>query len=270
MHPTEPSTPTDPQAQIDRLQAEIDRLRVQLAESHRLSMLGIAAGMIAHEINNILTPVLGYARAALAKPENADLCRKALERSASAADRAGRIAESVLTLARGGGAGPDECEIAPCVSGALDAIGTDLGEEGIRVCVDAPVGSRAAISPVALEQVLLNLFLNARQAMNPGGGQLTIRVGECSTWNTRTTIEISDTGKGIPLVLRDRIFEPFVSSGGTGLGLAVCRALVEAAGGTIRARPREGGGTTVVVELLAAGGPEGHAATLAHKRKTAA
>lgn len=266
----EPPTPNDPQTQLDRLQAEIDRLREQLAESHRLSMLGIAAGMIAHEINNILTPVRGYARAALARPENAALCRKALERSASAAERAGTIAESILALARGETTDPGECEIASCVAVALDCLGTDLDRDGIRLSVDAPPDVRAAISATALEQVLLNLLLNARQAMKPGGGHLSIRVGGCSTWNTSISIEVSDTGKGIPLVFGERVFEPFVSSGGTGLGLAVCRALVEAAGGSIRALSREGGGTTVVVELQRATGPQSPRAVSESSREQAA
>lgn len=270
MPETEPISPTEPQAHLDRLQAEIDRLRGQLAESHRLSMLGIAAGMIAHEVNNILTPVLGYAKAALARPEDAALVRKALERSASAAKRASGIAEAVLAVAKGGGVQPDECEIAVCITTALQNLGRELNQDGITVSIEVPAGRRVAISATALEQILLNLLLNAREAMMPGGGELTVRVRECSTWNTHATIEISDTGKGIPLHLRDRVFEPFVSSRGSGLGLALCRTLVEAAGGSIRVEPRQGGGTTVVVELQTAKGASCQRARSEHAREKAA
>ncbi len=270
MPETEPITPTDPQAQIDRLQAEIDRLRVQLAESHRLSMLGIAAGMIAHEFNNILTPVLGYAKAALARPDDAALVRKALQQSASAVERASSIAEAVLSIAKGGGAAPEDCEIEACISAAVQSLGRDLRQDGIALSIEASEGMRAAISATALEQVLLNLLLNAREAMTPGGGRLDIRVGGCSTWNTHATIEVSDTGKGIPLQLKDHAFEPFVSDRGTGLGLAVCRALVEAVGGSIRAESREGGGTTMVVELPCARSGTGRVTSERSRRERAA
>ncbi len=267
---TEPITPTDPHAQLERLQAEIDRLRGQLTDSHRLSMLGIAAGMIAHEFNNILTPVLGYAKAALARPDDAALVRKALQQSASAVERASSIAEAVLSIAKGGGAAPEDCEIEACISAAVQSLGRDLRQDGIALSIEASEGMRAAISATALEQVLLNLLLNAREAMTPGGGQLAIRVGGCSTWNTHATIEVSDTGKGIPLQLRDRVFEPFVSGRGTGLGLAVCRALVEAVGGSIRAEPRQGGGTTVIVELPSAQAPKRQRAQPEPSREKAA
>ncbi|MCW5777509.1 MAG: HAMP domain-containing histidine kinase [Phycisphaeraceae bacterium] len=249
MADTNPINPADPEAQLDKLQGEIDRLRKDLDKSRQLAILGVAAGMIAHELNNVLTPVLGYAKAALARPQDTDLVRKALERSADAAERAGRITSTVLALARGDARSGGWCDAHACVEAAIECLGCDLAQEGIEMIVNVPRGTLVAMAATSLEHVMLNLILNAKAAMAPGGGRCEVAVVPSPTPETHLVLEVTDTGKGIPSDVRDRLFQPFASCGGTGLGLAGCRGMVEAGGGAIRAEEGAGGGTRVVLDL---------------------
>ncbi|HPO92609.1 MAG TPA: histidine kinase dimerization/phospho-acceptor domain-containing protein, partial [Phycisphaerales bacterium] len=202
--------------EIERLQARVRELERDIERQHRLATLGTIAGLIAHEFNNILTPMLSYAQMALARPEDADLTRRALERSSAAAERAGRIASAILDLVRdehpvapvavGGspiaqpqaaGAAPNRDAQAPAaplastpasrgpfrgldadfptrtdvsrsIRRTLDCLGREPARDGIALALAVEPGLCARIEPVALEHALLNIILNARQAMLAG------------------------------------------------------------------------------------------------------
>lgn len=260
--------------QIDGLLRDLDQAEHRLAElqealqrSHRLVTLGTVASIIAHEFNNLLTPVVSYSQLALQAGVEADpeLARKALARSEEGARRAAEIAESILGFARGGeAAGP--CELGGVVEEALRCLARSPHKDGIELVVDVPAGLSVAMAPVALQQVLMNLVLNAKRAMGRAGGRLTIRA---AAEGERVGLEVMDTGPGIAPAKRDAIFEPFVSggdeaagdgaagpddaTGGTGLGLAICRTLVEEAGGTIVAdEPADDEGARFRLDLPAA------------------
>lgn len=258
-------------AEVERLQREVDALRDELVISERRATLGAMAGAIAHEFNNILTPVRTYAEMALATPEDATLAQKALQKASHGASKAATIARSLLGFACGDD-GPPVCEVLPAVEESMTCLTRDPAKDGVAVRIDIEPDLIVAMSEAALEQVLINLTLNAIEAMRETrGGELEI-TAERSTWNTNThrdthkptavdvepiCIRIRDTGAGIPERIRRELFQPFTSGrvstlagrGGAGLGLAICRRLVDAANGTIEAHSSDGVGTTFQILL---------------------
>lgn len=264
-----PASPGDLAATL----AALDRAGIE-----RMMTAGQLAGMFAHELSNILTPLLSYAHLALANPEDDALARKALTKAAEGAQRAAFLADALLGRRGGPGerdrdaesavdpllavapeASVDECA-RRAVAAAFRAPGAAMNRARLAVRVVVEPGLRAAAHPIALEHVLQNLVANARLAMQSGGKEAgEIRVVARSTGNT-VEIRVRDTGPGVPDHVRARLFEPFVTSrggqGGFGLGLAVCRRLVEQAGGQIRLAPgNEGGGAEFVITLPAVPAP---------------
>ncbi|MBY0313569.1 MAG: sensor histidine kinase [Phycisphaerales bacterium] len=181
----------DPGAMERRLLAEIESLQDRLAEAERLAVLGQLTATIAHEFNNLLTPVMSYSEMALERPRDAALTKKALERAYEGSLKAGQISQAILSLTAGfgglsslsggGGAGGgigvtnEGADVGAAVDGALRCLGRDLAKDRIALRREIADGTRAAISAIGLQQVVLNLVLNARRAMLGGGGTLTVR-----------------------------------------------------------------------------------------------
>ncbi len=234
---------------------QMEALRRQVLELQRVASLGVLTGSIVHELNNALTPILNYAKLGL-RNTDPEFRRKALEKILEGAQRATAISGGILGLARPQADRRDPTDLARLVEEILLITGKDL--EKHRVQVDLRFEGRpfARVNPAQVQQVLLNLVINARQAM-PDGGLLTIRVGLDPSGRT-AEIKVTDTGQGIaPADLR-RIFEPFFTTktgpdssglGGTGLGLPVCRDIVEAHKGRLRVESRPGQGATFTLRL---------------------
>lgn len=252
---------------IDELERHLDQTRAELEAADRLSTLGLLTGAIAHECNNVLTPVLSYARAALDAPGDSVLQRKALQRAAEGAERVARIAASVLRLAGGAaspGPEPASCDPTEAISRAVGCLSRPPQECGIDLQVDSAPGLRLAIPPTDLEHVLLNLLLNSVRAMR-GGGVITIRCSVAptgSTWNIApgmALLEVVDTGPGIDAAVLETLFHPSrrgqrradatEAIPSNGLGLIICRRLVEASGGTIEAESQPGHGARFGITL---------------------
>ncbi|MGQ0628847.1 MAG: sensor histidine kinase [Phycisphaerales bacterium] len=165
---------------INRL-ADLER---QLQHTQRLAALGTIAGLIAHEFNNLLTPVMTYAQLALENPGDQALATKALERAAAGSQRAAEIASAILGFSRDDfdvprGTSSASADVAAAVRGALSCLARDPVKDGIAldIAIEHPATGplRTAMRPVALQQVLLNLILNARRAMNgQRAGSLTV------------------------------------------------------------------------------------------------
>lgn len=254
----------DEERLLGRLEGVADGVRSlegDLARLHRLATVGVAAGMVAHEIRGVMSPVKAYAQLALRSLDDPAMVAKALARAEEGADRAVRIAESILALvgaAQRTGVGEGErVTVEGVVGRALDSLVRDPGKDGVRVRLEVEAGLVVAMDPVELQQVIVNLATNAVRAMG-GGGVLTIRA--CSTGNAddrRVRLEVRDTGPGLAPEVAARVFRPFVSvgagpsGGGTGLGLALCRELVEGAGGSIGVESAPGRGATFTVEVPA-------------------
>jgi signal transduction histidine kinase len=236
-------------------------MRRQILALQRVSSLGVLAGGICHELNNALTPILNYAKLGLRNPDP-EYRRRAFEKILEAAQRASAITGGVLGLARPRADQLESTDLVRLVQEVLLLVNKDLSRGRVRVDFQADGTPHARVNPSQIQQVLLNLIINARQAM-PRGGTVCIRVRQDASGRL-SEISVADTGMGIaPADLR-RIFEPFFTTktgpdasgqGGTGLGLAVCRDIVEAHHGRLRAESRVGQGTTFTLRLPACPAP---------------
>lgn len=245
--------------QLNQAQEQLDLLREQLTESQRLASIGTIAAVIAHEFNNLLTPIVSYSQFALQSAESEkpdmDLVRKALGKSFQASTKAGRICNSMLGLARGEML-PGRVLVQTVVDEVLQVMAREPQKDGIALRVQISPGLVVDGDQVQLEQVLLNLLINARQAMLGKGGSLWVKAGEIEAGMLR--LQVIDTGPGIPEILLPKIFQPFFTtkgatrrgqSRGTGLGLAICRDIIEQHKGRIEVASEVGKGTTFNIYL---------------------
>lgn len=231
---------------LEQAEAELDALRDELNHCHQLATLGTLTAGIAHEINNILTPVLAYAQLARSNPNDAGLRAKALDRAIAGVESASRVTEAVLGFARNDDAA-EQAVIADVIDSSIACLSRDPARDGIRLILHVDAGTCVRIRPLALQQVILNLILNAMSVLQGKPGEIRIDAEEHPDGTTR--IRVADNGPGIPDEIASTLFEPFVTTrrhgkpsptghGGSGLGLAVCRRLIENSGGTIALEPR--------------------------------
>jgi len=237
----------------------VDALRRQVIALQRISSLGVLAGGVFHELNNALTPILNHAKLGLRNPDPA-YRERALLQILDAAQRAATITRGMLGLTRPGrNLGHREpTSLARLVDEVVVLVKKDLAKHRARLEVKTTGSPWARVNPAQIQQVLLNLLINARQAM-PDGGQVRLRLGLDATGRL-VELSVTDTGVGIAPTDLGRIFEPFYSTksapddsgqGGTGLGLAVCRDIIEAHHGRLRAESRLGQGSTFTIILPA-------------------
>lgn len=243
-------------AQVARLEMQMETLKAQVRQAQQLSGLGAAAATIAHEVNNLLTPMLSYARVALNGGDEA-LMRKALEITVRNVQTLVQMSERVLGIAAARVHAREAVEVHACVREAAEALCRDFAKDGIRFTITADDGAVVHADPLQLRQVLFNLLLNAQQAMAAArGGRLTVgaaREGD------EIHITVADNGPGIAPEVLPRVFEPLQSTkaqrgGGTrcsGLGLALCRDLVAENGGKLTVESTAGEGTTFHIRLPA-------------------
>ncbi len=244
--------------------AERHELQTALARGDRLASVGVMSAQVAHEINNPLTTVLGYAKLLIEDKPEGHPDRAALELIASEAERMKGIIGGLLEYARtprqsdralGGapdGSGhavrgkleaPPTTEPAEIVRHVGALLEPQLKKTRARLATDVQSTKSLAIDAHALQQVLVNLVQNAAQAMG-NGGTITIGVAP-APGGIATAITVTDEGPGVPAKDRNRVFDPFFTTKaagvGTGLGLAVCRHLVATAGGSIEVGEGPGG-----------------------------
>ena len=248
------------------LQSQLDAVREQLTEAQRLATVGTISAVIAHEFNNLLTPIASYCQMALsaieANKDDPELTKKALAKSVQHAMRAGKICASMLSLVRGDRENRT-VQIQALIDEALAVLARDPRKDGIALRVQVQPDLTVRGDPVQLEQVLLNLLINARQAMlaanTRGAASITIRADRTEDGEIR--ISVVDTGPGIAARNLPRIFDPFFTTKtaprageqrGSGLGLHICKQIVEGHGGRIEVESTIGRGTTFGVLLPAA------------------
>jgi PAS domain S-box-containing protein len=262
-----------PDGEIERLRGVItditERLEIanRLTQAQKMEAVGQLAGGIAHDFNNLLTIVSGYARRLMARPELAS-SHADIDQILTASDRAAQLTRQLLAFARRGhsSATPLDTsalvrELEPMLRRLLAA---DIGFD-FRLASGLP---QVMIDRTAFEQIMMNLMLNASDAMS-SGGTLTvsteareIAADEADrhgvTPGTFIRLAIADTGGGIPAAIRERIFEPFFSTKGergTGMGLATVYGTVDQARGWIEVESEIDTGTTFAVMLPAGGEP---------------
>lgn len=279
-HPRQ-STPIAPRERsgeaaetIARLERDIRELRDELAHAQRLTMLGTMAAGAAHEINNLLTPVLAYAQLARQNRDQPEFTERAIEKAAGGVERASRIAETMLALASPRQASPQTPARAACIQSvcdhAVECLPRPIERDGIDLTIDIPDDLHAAIDQFHLQQVVLNLLLNSIDVLRSVRGASIVIEAEAPMYES-VCITVSDNGPGIPADIRRTLFEPFVTcpattdeagqdtsdqrKRGMGLGLAICRRLIEAAGGEIDVESEPGQGTCFTITLRKAESP---------------
>jgi signal transduction histidine kinase len=236
---------------------EVEALRRQVVALQRISSLGVLAGGVFHELNNALTPILNYAKLGLRNPDPAYRDR-AFNRILEAGQRAAAIAGGMLGLSRPGRDPTHRTQVNlnRLVDEVVLLVGKDLARNKVRLDVQLRDRLHARVNPAQIQQVLINLLINARQAM-PDGGLVQLKLSADPSGRL-AELSVIDQGVGIAPENLRRIFEPFFSTktgpdasgtGGTGLGLAVCRDIVEAHHGRLRAESRPGHGSTFTLVL---------------------
>jgi signal transduction histidine kinase len=256
----------DAAAELVAARTELAAARARLHDTERLATIGTIAAVIAHEFNNLLTPIVSYSQFALTsasgdKPDM-ELIRKALGKTHQAGSKAGEMCSSMLRLARGESCF-GEVPVRRLVDEVLLVMARDPQKDGLALRVQIPPDLCVFGDAVQLEQVLLNLLINARQAMIGRGGSLWIKAARTDSAG-ELRLQVIDTGPGIPAPLLGRIFDPFFTTkaatrpgerGGTGLGLAICKEIVERHGGRLEVQSKIGKGTTFSIYLPEAAQP---------------
>lgn len=233
---------------------ELEALRMQLLQAQRLSSMGELASSVAHEFNNILTTIINYAKMGM-RGTTPSSQTQACEKILRGGQRAAAIVNSMLGFARNSSTTREVTDVVHLVEEVLLLTEKDLSKH--RVSVEKRFHGRPTVIavPGQIEQILMNLVINARQAM-PNGGRLKIDVRENPEGDT-VEVKIADTGVGIAPDNLRQIFEPFFTTkqpdeygrGGTGLGLSVCRQIIEQHHGRIRVESVVGKGSTFTVKL---------------------
>ncbi|MCX7666148.1 MAG: ATP-binding protein [Gemmataceae bacterium] len=233
---------------------ETETLRQQLLQAQRLSSVGAIASSVAHEFNNILTTIINYSK--LGQRGCTDPNQKqAFEKILKASQRAAAIVSGMLGFARNQSTTREYVDLIKLVEEVLLLTEKDLYKHRIQVEKRYHAAPKVPVIAGQIEQILVNLIINARQAM-PNGGRLRVDIRQ-NDETEMAEIRIADTGVGISPEQLRMIFEPFYTTknpdenghGGTGLGLSVCRQIIEQHNGRIRVESVVGKGSTFTVKL---------------------
>lgn len=246
-------------AKVDELEKAQEALRSaqeSLVRTERLASVGRLAAGVAHEIGNPIAAILGFQELLLTSDFDPDERKDFLERMKKETERVHRVLRDLLDFAKPAGGHSDSLEpgagdVRRAIEDALALVRPQKGFRGIElfheVEDDLP---RVTLGDERLVQLLLNLLLNASDAVPEEDPRIAVRA---EREDGKVRIAVDDNGPGVSTEIRDRLFEPFVTTKevgkGTGLGLAVCRGLVEAAGGSIEVEDAPGGGARFVLEI---------------------
>jgi PAS domain S-box-containing protein len=226
----------------------------QLQHAQRLASLGEMASTLAHELNQPLMALSNFASAAKAFAEqgNQSLLVSSLDETMAQAQRSAEIVRRIRGFVRQRTAGTEDCAVAALVSNALALLQGEMRMRQARAEVHIPAGlPEVRGDRVLLEQVLLNLLSNSLHAMQATPPEQRLVEIEAEVQEGRMHIRVADRGPGIDAALAEQVFAPFFTTktGGLGLGLNICRTIVEAHRGRLSFANRAGGGTVFTLEL---------------------
>lgn len=239
------------------LQQEVELLRRQLSEAQKYTALGELVSTTTHEFNNVLMTIINYAKLGL-RHQDAATRDKAFGKILAAGERAARITNSVLGIARNRSEEREPTDVAQLIHDSLVLLEREMAKYRVRVVLELNPVPRAVVRGNQIQQVLLNLLINARQAM-PNGGDLLIRLTHDKKSQT-VDLQVRDQGCGIPHDKLPHIFERGFTTktgpdatgrGGSGLGLSACRDIIASHGGKVRVESSVGKGTMFTVKLPA-------------------
>ncbi|HEY0787190.1 MAG TPA: ATP-binding protein, partial [Thermoanaerobaculia bacterium] len=225
------------------------RLERELQEKERLAALGLLAAGVAHEVNTPLTGISSYAQLLLNDIPADDPRHAILKKMEAQTFRASHLVNNLLDFAANKQKGVEVVDLAETVRTTLQLHEILFKGKDVRIHVDLAERTEVLGNQHELQQVLTNLLLNARDAVERGGN-IWIRL---ERREKQAHLSVVDDGRGVPEEIRERIFEPLVTSkrsqGGTGLGLSICRKIVRQLGGEISVESRPGAGATFLVVL---------------------
>jgi signal transduction histidine kinase len=237
------------------LAEQVAVLKQQLAQAQKLTALGELVSTTTHEFNNVLMTIINYAKMGM-RHQDAATRDKAFEKILAAGNRATSLTTGILGFARNRSSGMERTDLVRVVNDSLTLLEREMVKYRVRVETNFDRVPEVMANGNQIQQVLLNLLINARQAMAKGG-VLTVRLNYDATANM-VDLVVRDTGCGMsPETLR-RIFDSFFTTksgpdgsgrGGTGLGLAMCRDIIEAHHGRIRVESAPGKGTMFTIKL---------------------
>jgi PAS domain S-box-containing protein len=236
--------------------SEQKRLEEHLRRSQKMEAVGRLAGGIAHDFNNLLTAVNGYAELLADRVASDPQAAEGVEEIRRAAQRGAALIQKLLVLGRRSIIQPEVFDAGAALNGMRDMLERIIGEDTRVVLEPDRQPCMVRMDESQFEQVILNLAVNAREAM-PRGGTLTLRTFRRaragSDSGTSVVVSVSDTGAGMDAGTRERIFEPFFSTkpGGTGLGLSTVYGIAGDAGGSVTVHSEPGRGSTFEVCLPA-------------------
>ena len=237
------------------LEQQIVMLKEQLAQAQKLTALGELISTTTHEFNNVLTTIINYAKLGLRHKDLATR-EKSFEKILIAGTRAARITNSILGFARNRTNSFEPTDMVKLIDDSLLLLERELNKYRITVERSIATVPLALANPNQIQQILMNLLINARQAM-PQGGRVLVKLAYDAESNM-VELAVRDNGCGMTPETMRRIFEPFYTTksgpdasgkGGTGLGLSTCRDIVEAHHGRIRVDSSVGKGTAFTLKL---------------------
>ena len=243
--------------QLEDSEQKVKDLEEQLIFAQKLATMGTMSCLVAHEFNNLLMPIINYAELALKHPDDEKLIKKTLEKTVKQGTQAGHIIESILGMTRAESQESHDVNLKNVVEESFKCLARDFEKDGIKVVIDIPEHLCAYAIHSQLQQVVLNLIINARQAMVEDRKGI-LKVSAKPIEGDMVEISVEDTGYGISQEIIHKIFEPFFTtkkSGksqdriGTGLGLMVCKQIVESHKGEITVQSEEGKGTIFTVSF---------------------
>jgi len=229
-------------------QSEIEHLRKQVLRSQRLATVGQLAAGVAHEVRNPLSSIKGFATYFKERYRKVPEDQQIAELMIQETDRMDRVVSQLLEFARPVSIRKSEIPVSELVQGAIQLVARKAADANLTI--DSGISDNLPVLHAdgdKVRQVLLNLFLNSLDAMEPGGRLSVEARAQRDTGDME--IRISDTGRGIDSAHLSRVFDPFFTTkaSGTGLGLAIAHNIMEAHGGEIRIHSRLGEGTRVTL-----------------------
>ncbi len=239
----------------DELRQQIALLQSKLDQAGRMATMGELLSTTTHEFNNVLMSVINYTRMAM-RAQDEETRQRHLQKVLDAGERAAKITNSILGAARNRSGQFERVDLKALIQDTLVLLERELAKYRIQVSLEFEDVPATLARGNEIQQVILNLLINARQAL-PDGGEVLIRLVHDSN-NQINELTVRDNGVGIPADKLPHIFEPFFSTkdgpdasgkGGTGLGLAACRDIIEAHRGRIRVASTVGKGTAFTLKL---------------------
>ena len=228
-------------------------LQLKMGQLQSLANIGANTFMIAHEINNLLTPISNYSELALRNREDKELAEKALNKTVQNCQRAYKIMTSMLSVTTGEAKEKKYSVLKVLIEEIFECLCRDFSKDGIEVNIHIPDDLKVWAVPVEIQQVFMNLILNARDAMLKTGGCLNIMAREDES---NVHIKVNDTGCGIEKKNLKNIFDLFFTTKkddqcgtGSGLGLYFCKKVIEQHNGSITVESSDESGTCFEIIL---------------------